>query len=179
VRGSTPGLTSPHPIVERLPALYAEDDFTERFLSAFDDVLAPVFATLDCLPAYLDPLLAPADFVDWLAGWVGLDLDDAWPLALRRELIARAVALHRRRGTPAGLVELVSLVTGGEVEVTESGGVAWSAPADTALPGHDDPFLHLRVRVTDPEAVDTAALHRLVATSTPAHVPVTVDVLPT
>ena len=70
-------------------------------------------------------------------------------------------------------------MTGGRVEMTESGGVAWSARADTALPGHDDPFLHLRVRVADPSAVDAPALHRLVAAFTPAHVPFTVELLPT
>ncbi|MGW2874684.1 hypothetical protein ACWDCZ_41715, partial [Kitasatospora sp. NPDC001225] len=66
-RAAVPGLPSPHPIGELLPALFAEDDFAQRFTAGLDTVLAPVFATLDNLPAYFQPGLAPADFLDWLA----------------------------------------------------------------------------------------------------------------
>src|SRR5215468_4745376 len=97
-------LDSPHPLREQLPAVYLDDDFTVRFTYAFDEVLAPLFATLDCLSAYLDPRLAPDDFVTWLAGWVAFPVDEGWTLAQRRELVARAVELHRWRGTPRGLV---------------------------------------------------------------------------
>ena len=45
----------PAPIGEQLPALYADDDFAQRFTAGLDTVLAPVFSTLDNLPAYLDP----------------------------------------------------------------------------------------------------------------------------
>lgn len=70
-RAAVPGLPSRHPIGEQLPALYAEDDFAQRFTAGLDTVLAPVFATLDSLPSYFDPRLAPADFLSWLASWVG------------------------------------------------------------------------------------------------------------
>ena len=43
--------------------------------TGLDQVLAPVFSTLDGLEAYVDPGTAPSDFLDWLASWVGIELD--------------------------------------------------------------------------------------------------------
>lgn len=99
-RAAVPGLPSRYPIGGQLPALYAEDDFAQRFTAGLDTVLAPVFATLDNLPAYFDPRLAPADFLSWLAAWVGGVDDPRWPVELRREAVARAVELHRRMAVP-------------------------------------------------------------------------------
>ncbi|HEU0086229.1 MAG TPA: phage tail protein [Pseudonocardiaceae bacterium] len=177
MRGLIPELDSPHPIGLRLPALYADSDFTQRFVSAFDAALAPIFVTLDCLPAYFDPRLAPEDFLDWLAGWVGLLVDESWSIERRRELVSRAVELHRWRGTRRGLAEHVRLVTGGEVEVSESGACAWSQRPQTPLPGADQPALLIRVRVPDPSTVDQRRLDALVAASKPAHLPHTIEVL--
>jgi phage tail-like protein len=177
MRTGVPGLASPHPIGERLPAVYLEDDFTQRLTAALDGVLAPILATLDCFAGYLDPELAPADFLDWLAGWVALDLDESWTLPRRRALIRNAVDLHRWRGTRRGLAEQVRLLTGGQVEVTDSGGCASSETPGGPLPGTGPPSVV--VRVAEPEAVDRQRLHAAVAEAVPAHVLVTVEVLPT
>ncbi|MGW1926113.1 phage tail protein [Streptomyces massasporeus] len=69
-------------------------------MSGLDVVLAPLFNVLDSLEAYFSPALAPADFVDYLATWVGAELDGDEPLALRRHAVASAVALHRARVSP-------------------------------------------------------------------------------
>jgi phage tail-like protein len=61
------GLGSPHPLGSGLPALYQEDDLAQRLLAALDEVLAPVISTLDNFDRYLEPSLAPLDFVEWLA----------------------------------------------------------------------------------------------------------------
>jgi phage tail-like protein len=126
VRGNVAGLPSPRALVDTLPGLYQDDPMVGAWLSALDEVLAPVFLTLDGFPAYLDPWLTPADFVPWLAGWVGLVLDPAWPMGRRRAGIARAAELYRLRGTAAGVAAAVELATGVSPEVTESGGSAWS-----------------------------------------------------
>ena len=177
MRGMVPELASPHPVGMRLPALYLDDDFAQRYTSAFDDVLAPVFATLDSLASYLDPRLAPEDFVDWLAGWVALSLDENWSLERRRELVARAVDLHRWRGTARGLAEHLELVTGGEVEIRDSGGCAWSATSGGPLPGDDSGVLHVLVQVPDPGEVDPARLEALIAEVKPAHLTHTVEIV--
>ncbi len=70
-RALLPGLGTRHPLGAQLPSVYAEDDFVQRFTAALDDILAPVLCTLDSLPAYFDPALAPADFLEYLAAWVG------------------------------------------------------------------------------------------------------------
>ncbi|MGH3903012.1 MAG: phage tail protein I [Pseudonocardiaceae bacterium] len=177
MRGLIDGLDSPHPIGARLPGLYADDDFIQRFVSAFDALLAPIFATLDCLPAYLDPQLAPEDFLDWLADWVGLVVDESWTIERRREVVSHAVELHGARGTRRGLAKHVRLVTGGQVEITESGATAWSQRPQTRLPGSDRPSLHIRVRVPDPSTVDVRRLDALIAETKPAHLPHTVEVI--
>ncbi|MGH9244054.1 MAG: phage tail protein [Acidimicrobiales bacterium] len=170
MRGAIDGLVMPYPIGEQLPAVYQEDPFAMRFTAGFDDVLAPVVATLDCLEAYIDPWLTPEDFLDWLAGWVGMVLDETWPLDRRRAVTAHAVELFRLRGTPAGLKEFVELFTGGEVQINETGGTNWSPTPGGELPGEPSPRLSVRVWVDDPESVSESALDALVTASKPAHV---------
>lgn len=172
------GLPTPHPIADRLPAVYLDDRFTPRFTAALDEVLAPVFAILDGLPGYLDPRLAPPDFLDWLAGWVALEIDESWTPRQRRELVANAVELHRWRGTRRGLAAHVRLLTGGEVEIADSGGCSSSGRPGGPLPGDSPARAVVRVRVPDPESVDRQRLRATVAASVPAHVAITVDVLP-
>lgn len=146
--------------------------FVTRFVSAFDGALAPVFSTLDNIDAYVDPRLTPSDFVDWLAGWVGLSPTQKWPLPRRRERIARAVQLARWWGTVEGLAEVVAVFTGidrSQVDIIEHGGVEASEAYGGSLPGTHEPHLKVRVRVSDPAAFDLEELDRLVAGAKPAH----------
>lgn len=177
MRGTIDDLPTGRPIGDRLPALFQDDEFVLRFTGGLDTVLAPVFATLDCLSAYLDPRLAPEDFVAWLAGWVGLALDEGTPPERARALVRLAVRLHRRRGTAAGLAEQVRLVTGHETEVRDSGGCAYSIEPGTPLPGGPEPGLHVRVKAPAGAGLDPAWLAGLVAALKPAHLPHTVDVV--
>lgn len=105
--------------------------FVQRFTDALDEVLAPVVATLDNLPAYFDPRTAPEHFLDWLAGWVGLELFEKWPPELRRPLVADAAQRHGQRGTKLGVQNVVALfaeVDPEQVTIEESGGV-WGLAA--------------------------------------------------
>ena len=169
MRGTLDGLPSPHPIGDHLPGLYRDDAFTQRLTSAFDEVLAAAVQVLDCFPAYLDPALAPEDFLEWLGGWVGAAPDETWPLERRRAFVAAASELFRARGTPAGLAAHVAVFTGGEVELAEPGAAAWSREAGAAVPAGTSPDLFIRVRVKDPRAVSASGLESLVAASKPAH----------
>jgi phage tail-like protein len=178
MRTGIAGLPTPHPIRERLPGIYLDDDFTTRFTEALDEVLAPVFATLDCFSDYLDPHLASEDFLAWLAGWVAFPLDESWAAGQRRELVAHAVELHRWRGTRRGLEAHVRLLTdGGDVEVLDSGGCTWSERAGAPLPGSGGPArVTVRVGVADPSSVDRDRLRAAIVELVPAHVTVDVDV---
>ena len=170
-RGRLPDLVSPHPLGERLPAMYQEDSFTQRLLAAMDQVLAPVLGSLDSLDAYLDPSLAPEDFLHWLAGWLGFALDELWPLERRRASLVEATTLYRVRGTAGGLAGYVELLTGGSVEITESGAAGYSTVTDAPLPG--SPAFELVVRLRPPAGapdLDLALLDALVKAAKPAHV---------
>ena len=177
-RGLVPGLASPHPLGERLPALYLDDSFVQRLTGALDEVLAPVLSSLDNLDAYLDPDLAPEDFVQWLGGWVGLALDESLPSERRRAVLAEAVGLYRVRGTAGGLAAYLRLLTGAEVEIEETGGTSYDRGAYPAPPGA--PGFSLLVRLRPPEGVELSAarMDALVAAAKPAHVVHRVEILP-
>jgi phage tail-like protein len=176
-RGLVRTLISPHPLGQSLPALYQEDDFTQRFVSAFDAALAPIFAALDNFPAYLDPWLAPEDFLEWLASWFGIVLDESWTPARRRALVSRAFEFYRMRGTASGLKEQVEVLTGGSVDLHETGGVAFSSTAGGALPGSPNFAILVRVTLDDPSTINVARLDALVMAAKPAHVTHKVEVV--
>ena len=176
-RGLVRSLISPHPLGESLPALYQEDDFTQRFVSAFDAALAPIFAALDNFPAYLDPWLAPEDFLEWLGGWFGIVLDESWSPTRRRALVSRAFEFYRMRGTASGLKEQVEVLTGGSVDLHETGGVSTSTTAGAALPGSPNFALLVRVTVDDPGTINLARLDALVMAAKPAHVTHKVEIV--
>lgn len=180
MRGLVPGLVNPYPLVIHLPAAYQGEAFTEQFLSAFDDALAPLLTTLDTIDAYLDPALTPPDFLGWLAGWMGIELDENWSESQQRRLIAEAVALLQWRGTRRGMVDLIRHYLGvaeDQVDVEESGGVAWSATPDGAIPGSSPPRVVVRVRLAEPDRIDLDRLEGLIAGTVPAHVGPKVEVV--
>ena len=111
------------------------DDFCVRFTEGLDPVLAPVLSTIDNIDSYVDPWLTPVDFLDWLAGWFGIELDATWPEERRRALVANALELGRWRGTVLGLAMLVELYTGGPAEIDDGGAVVASEDPTEPLPG--------------------------------------------
>lgn len=170
MRRAVEGLGTPYPIGTLLPAIFQEDPLLMQWTQALDEVLAPAISALDCLPAYLDPLLAPPDFTRWLAGWLGAVLDENWPLERQRAAVAHSVSLYRQRGTTEGIKALLELVTGGAVDVTDNGAVHCSTTPNAPLPGEPGAHLTVRVHVQRGAAIDTAALDHLLATEKPAHV---------
>lgn len=177
MRGSVLGLPTPYPIGELLPSVLQEDEFAMRWSAGCDDVLAPVIGVLDCIEAYVDPLLTPADFLAWLVGWVGATVDENWADESQRRAVAGAVLLHRSRGTVAGLRQQLELATGGTVDLVESGGVTYSTVPDEGYTPAAEAHLLVRVAVADPASVDIAALDSLIAAAKPAHLTHTIEVV--
>jgi phage tail-like protein len=177
MRAAVEGLESPKPFSRELPSLLQEDDFCVRLTQAFDDVIAPVYATLDCVDSYFDPDLAPADFLDWLATWVGVEIDEHWDVSARRALLHRMSDLYRIRGTVEGLSTHIEMYSGVVPEILENGGSMWSQTAESPLPGSAGPHLTVRLRVADPSSVNLRTLERIVETSRPAHLTFTVEIL--
>lgn len=176
MRGTVEGLATTRPLGSQLPALYQEDDFTQRWLAGFDEIWAPVLATIDALPAYLDPGTAPRDFLGWVAGWLGLVLDPEWSETRCRRIVAESAVLYAQRGTALGLRRILALVTDLDVEVSDSGGVVVSELPGGEFPGRPEPVVQVRVRAAKPDALE--AVTALVRAWRPAHVRVVVEVMP-
>ncbi len=171
-RGSVPGLPCAFPLGELLPGVYFDDDFVQRWTAGMDDVLAPVYATLDGLDGYLDAHTAPVDFVAWLAGWVDAELDERWPLPVQRAVVGAALDTHRRRGTVAALRAHVRRVCGCDVQIEESGGARWSREPDMVAPGAATPRLVVRVPASHWNDVSRRRIRRAVDEMRPAQIPV-------
>jgi phage tail-like protein len=109
-----------------LPSLYQDGDFGMRFVGALEELLDPIVAILDGLPAHFDPNHAPPDILALLAAWVGIDLDETQDIKHQREMVLRSAELGRRRGTVKGL-ELALRLHFPEVpmRVEDNGGVVW------------------------------------------------------
>jgi phage tail-like protein len=176
-RRSVPGLGTGHSICSTLPSLYQEDELAGRFLSGLDEVLAPIFCTLDNLETYFDAQLTPVDFLEWLSGWVGVVLDETWPLQRQRDLVSQAGELYLSRGTVWGLAALVAIYTGVEPEIIDSGGAAWSPIPGGALPGSSEHRVRIRLRIPKGSAIERGRLERIVAMNKPAHVVHEIEVL--
>jgi phage tail-like protein len=123
--------------LEHLPALYRRDADTARFLgralSLFETLLEGEREALAGLPRLFDPATAPdagpaPTWLDWLAGWVAVTLDEGWPESRRRRIVAEAIELHAIRGTAEGLRRAIAAATGARARVEEPGQLAapWS-----------------------------------------------------
>ncbi len=115
------GLAAPRRswLLDYLPAMYAGDEFLNRFLFIFEDTLRPIQQMADNLAYYFHPMTAPREMVDWLATWVCMVMEESWSLEQRRLLIYSAPDLYSRRGTRRGLIEYLTLYTGVEPDVSE------------------------------------------------------------
>jgi phage tail-like protein len=99
--------------LRHLPEMYQDDPessaFLERFLSVMETSFVDIETTIESIGEYFDPHGAPSESLSWVEDWIGLDIGHEWPESARRELLSRAPELYRKRGTKAGLVELIRL----------------------------------------------------------------------
>lgn len=163
-------------IASLLPAVYRDyDPNIVRFTAGLDAVLTPVWMAMDCFASYLDPQLSPEDMLGWLAGWVGVVVDDNWHPDQLRRLVARSAELYRSRGTVQGITDLVEAYTGLRPEVFDGGTVTVSGTPDSAPGGTADAVV--RVRVTG-AGLDMEALQRLrrfLLAAIPAHMTIRLE----
>jgi len=177
MRDRPEGLRSPHPLLDTLPSAYRTDPLTEQLCAAFDDVLAPIFATLDCLPAYLDPNTAPEDMLDWLAGWLGLGINGHEDPTRKRHLIVAGASSLPWRGTLQSIHDEVVAAFNVEAEVIESGATTCSTQADSEPGGQSVPTLLVRVTTDTEDGIDPRSLDAVVDAVKPAHIPHRVEVV--
>ncbi|VVB84815.1 Phage tail protein (Tail_P2_I) [uncultured archaeon] len=99
-----------------LPAIYQEDakseEFLERFLSLFETVFSDLENEISHVFRYFDPDTSPQDFLNWLASWMNMALEEDWPQDMKRQFIREASSLYKQKGTPAGIERLIEIYTG-------------------------------------------------------------------
>ena len=112
-----------HEHLGRLPRSFSRDpaagEFLQRYLALADDLLSDLGGRADERAMLLSASGAPAEALGWLAGFLGFALDERWPEAVRRRVIAEAPWLLRFRGTKQGIERLLELVVGRPVVVLE------------------------------------------------------------
>jgi len=96
-----------------LPAVYRDDpvsaSFLDRFLANVEGFYTTLEGKIEHVETLFDARSAPAEYLDWLAGWFGTSLDFGWSESTRRLFIAHAPQMFRERGTCAGLVRAIRL----------------------------------------------------------------------
>ncbi len=122
VRLLPPGGTSMSSrLLDYLPGIFKDaDPFMGRFLLIFQSLLDPLEHLVDSTYVYLDPDLAPARFLPWLARWVGVVLDPSLDEAQQRQYIRQAVDLHRWKGTKRALRNELAIRLNAEVLIVEN-----------------------------------------------------------
>lgn len=111
--------------LDLLPAAYGDEptarDFSERFLSLFDAHLEELDDILERRSALFDGAAVADDALGWLGGLIGVGFEPQMTVEQRRALIAAAPDLYRRRGTPRGLVDTLSIALGVTASLEELG----------------------------------------------------------
>lgn len=112
-------------LLHSLPQVFQKADrdgghFLREFLWLFDSLAADIQRKLDRIHEYFDPREAQPEFLDWLASWVALTLDQGWPEERKRKLIRKAIEIYEWRGTVRGLKLFLSIFTGVEPRVQEN-----------------------------------------------------------
>lgn len=141
--------------IKYLPAIFQRDDedhFLENFLKGFEFVLTgrdektPIASVsmshiLEGMDQFFDPDVTPDNFVEWLAGWVALEVKrgELWegkkgkedgkkeggqnlPLeetgtGRNRHLIRNLIPIYHRRGTKKGIEEALLIYLGEEAKI--------------------------------------------------------------
>ncbi|MEQ1545830.1 phage tail protein [Methyloglobulus sp.] len=93
--------------------------FLHRYLAIFDGFMNELDGPATTRHVLLDPAATHAEVLDWLAGFVGLVLDERWPVPVQRAILAQAAWLFRFRGTVPGITRFLEIYTGSQVFLIE------------------------------------------------------------
>ncbi|MCQ2584690.1 MAG: phage tail protein [Treponema sp.] len=103
--------TSKNPI-RNLPSIYQENDFLRNFLMIFQHINNDIAIKIDNMNEMFRPMHCPADFLDVLANWFGIDVDLLGSENEKRLLLQYAIPLFKLRGTALGLKIYIYILTG-------------------------------------------------------------------
>lgn len=117
---------------EYLPAAYREDTgsawFVDRFLANVEGTFTTIEDRIADAQLLFDTGTVPAEFLEWLAGWMGAALDASWSESKKRFFLSHAMEMFAGRGTRDGLIRALRLA----LEDCADPGLFASAPASAA-----------------------------------------------
>jgi phage tail-like protein len=100
-----------------LPAVYQDDptsaSFLDRYLANAEGFLTVLEGRIQQVQELFDPRTVPAEYLDWLASWLGASFDFTWNTATRRFFLENAPRFFQSRGTPDGLVRMIRMALDG------------------------------------------------------------------
>ena len=169
--------------LQYLPAPFHADSCIGRFLMIVETIHAPIELMVDTLPEYFDPRLTPEEMLPWLASWLGLELDENWPIEKRRELTCWAAKLYRMRGTRFSLREHLRIYVGRPPLIVENfSGLRLGQDAALGVNSYMGEATANTIMVTvladRPEELDEQVLRHIVETEKPAHAAYLLEVQP-
>ena len=151
-------------LLAQLPVGMVEDDFFVRFVSIFQELATSIVDGVDNLENVLDITVAPEPMVRWLASWIGVEsVDASLPHTLQRRIVRASARMLAWRGTRHGLRQFLELMSGGPVEIEDSGGVFREGQAPDGPPW-------VRMRVGSTGWLSEADFVALGRDEIPAHV---------
>ena len=162
---TTDGAGQPSSLLDYLPAIYRDDPFVGRFLSAFEQILIgedgpatpqrSLEATIASIAILFDPMQTPEDFLPWLADWTAFTMRADLDLDQQRWFISKIIQLYKRRGTKQNLQELLTIFTKGRPKVVEAGGeefqigVSSTIGEDTWLGGSPPHYFQVTISLAE------------------------------
>jgi phage tail-like protein len=96
-----------------LPAVFQNDptsaSFLDRYLANPEGFFTVLEGRIQQVQELFDPRTVPPEYLDWLAGWLGISFDFTWTTAMRRFFLANAPTFFQSRGTTDGLVRMIRM----------------------------------------------------------------------
>ena len=165
-----------------LPGVYAEDEFTSRFLMILESVLSPLERTIDNISYYFDPTTAPEEFLPWLASWLKISLMRPESVRRQREFLSHIGEVFAWRGTKRGLTEYIRLHTGvtpiieedfGPLVLTESSRLG----INTVLGGNDPIHFTVRLQLDGLSDINRDQIIAIIESEKPVHTRYSLEIL--
>lgn len=100
-------------LYQYMPAVYRDDPisagFLDRFLANVEGLYTALEGRIERAEALIDTRTAPAEYLEWLAGWLGAVLDPSWGEKRRRLFLDHAELLFCWHGTQIGMRAAIRL----------------------------------------------------------------------
>lgn len=125
-RGDIVVYVSKKSLINYLPSVYqatnglTKENFLKEFLWIFTHLIEGATRKINRINEYFSPLETDVPFLPWLAGWIGVTLDENWDELKKRRVLRDGAQLYGDRGTIACLVTTIKLFTGIDVTVIEN-----------------------------------------------------------